>query len=131
MRVVPEAGQDSQSKASAAKFTAAHRLLREDGFDRVIHAENIANRHFKVFFARNSKDNARLGIISSKKILPRSVDRNRAKRGIRETFRQHNIKTCKLDVVVMVRPAYAQKVHMQNDNLAALLSKVENKCAEL
>jgi len=131
MRVVPEAVQDLQYRATAAKFGAAHRLLRVDGFDRVVHAENIANRYFKIFFANNGKNNARLGIISSKKILPRAVDRNRAKRAIRETFRQHSIKTSKLDLVVMVRPAYAQETQMQNDNLAMLLAKVENRCTEL
>jgi len=131
MRVAPEAVQDSQSKASAAKFTSAHRLLREDGFDRVVHAENIANRHFKIFFARNDRNNARIGIISSKKILPKAVDRNRVKRVIRETFRHHTITTCKLDVVVMVRPAYAQETSTQKDNLATLLGRVENRCAEL
>lgn len=131
MRVVPEAVQDSQFNIPAAKFTIAHRLLREDGFGHVVHAESMANRHFKVFFAQNGRNNARLGIVSSKKILPRAVDRNRVKRLIRETFRQHSIKSRKLDVVVMVRPAYAQEASMQNNNLAMLLDGVENRCAGL
>jgi ribonuclease P protein component len=110
------------------RITAAHRLLRGDGFDRVIHAENIANRFFKIFFAGNDKKNARLGIISSKKILPKAVDRNRVKRIIREAFRQHNIKTSKLDVVVMVRSAYALESRKLNDSLATLLDRVEDRC---
>ena len=116
---------------TAGKFTDSHRLLREDGFDRVVQAENIADRHLKVFFSRNNKDNARLGIIASKRILPRTVDRNRIKRAIREVFRQHSIKSQNLDIVVMVRQACAQEPGMQVDNLKVLFSRVENRCAEL
>jgi ribonuclease P protein component len=105
-------------------------LLRADGFDHVIHAENIADKHFKIFFARNCENNARLGIIASKKTLPSAANRNRVKRIIRETFRQHNIKVCKLDIVVMVRCDYSQKVDPRFDNLERLFSQVENKCAE-
>lgn len=132
MHVAPEAVQDSPSSiVKEARFATTHRLLREDGFDRIVKAENIANKHFKVFFARNIKDNARLGIIASKKILPHSVDRNRIKRVIREVFRQHSIKTHKLDVVVMVRGACAQEPDMRGDNLETLFSRVENRCVEL
>lgn len=130
MHVAPRAVQDSQSSLSA-KFTAAHRLLRENGFAHVIHAENIADRRFKVFFVRNCKKNARLGIIVGKKMLPGAADRNRAKRIIREAFRQHNIKLCKLDLVVMVRYAYSQERFTQAGNLKMLFSRIENKCAEL
>ena len=136
MHVAPEAVPDSPSNivtpgiVTAAKLTTAHRLLREDGFDRVVQAENIADKHFKVFFTRNSRDNARLGIIASKKILPRATDRNRIKRVIREAFRQHSIKAQKLDMVVMVRHACAQETGMRGDNLKILFSRVENRCAE-
>jgi ribonuclease P protein component len=105
-------------------------LQRADGFDRVIRAENIADKDFKIFFARNRVNNARLGIIASKKNLPSAADRNRVKRIIREAFRQHNIKACKLDLVVMVRRDYSQKVDARIDNLEKLLSQVENRCAE-
>jgi ribonuclease P protein component len=105
-------------------------LLRADGFDHVIRAENITEKHFKIFFARNCENNARLGIIASKKTLPNATDRNRVKRIIRETFRQHNIKICKLDMVVMVRRGYSQKVDTWIDNLERLFSQVENRCAE-
>lgn len=113
-----------------AKFTVAYRLLRAKGFDHVIRAENVANLNFKIFFAPNSDEHARLGIVASKKTLPRAVDRNRFKRMVREVFRQHNIKICKLDLVVMVRRDYSQKVDMRIDNLKRLFSQVEHRCAE-
>ena len=123
--------QDSQFNiVTSAKLSAAHRLLSEDGFDRTVQAENIADKHFRIFFARNNKSNARLGIIASKKILPGAVDRNRIKRVIREAFRQHSIKAQKLDIVVMVRRACAQETGVRNVNLEILLTRVENRCAE-
>lgn len=131
MRVAPEAVQDSLSEYKAGSFAAKHRLLRVDGFDRVVRASNISNRFFKIFFARNDRVNARLGIISSKKIMSRSVDRNHTKRFIRETFRQHGIKTCRIDLVVMIRPAYVQTTDRETLSLAVLLSQVKTKCAEL
>lgn len=131
MHVAPKAVQDSRSRTQrSAKFPATRRLLRENGFDHVIHAENIADRCFKIFFVRNNGKNARLGIIASKKILPHAVNRNRAKRIIRETFRQHNINIRKLDVVVLVRRAYAQQTMAQCGSLEKLFSWVNNRCAE-
>jgi len=124
--------QDSRSSIPiSAKFTVAHRLLREDGFDHVIHAENISDIYFRIFFVRNGKENSRLGIIASKKILPSAVHRNRVKRIIREVFRQHNINICKLDIVVMVKHAYAQAHGARGDYLKTLFSRAENRCAEL
>jgi ribonuclease P protein component len=122
--------QHSQSSFSY-KFTIAYQLRRADGFDHVICAENIADKQFKIFFIRNCGNNARLGIIASKKVLPCAVDRNRAKRIIRESFRQHNIKACKLDLVVMVRKDYSQKIDARINNLQQLFSQVEKRCAEL
>ena len=129
MHVAPKAVQNSQSSLSA-KFTTAHRLLRENGFDHVVRAENISDRHFKIFFVRNCKKNARLGVIVGKKMLSGAVDRNRVKRAIRETFRQHNVKQCKLDLVVMLRRADSQEGTTQICNLKMLFSRVENRCAE-
>lgn len=132
MHVAPRAVQDSRSSISnSAEFTVTHRLLRGDGFDRVIHAENISDIYFRVFFVSNGMRNARLGIIASKKILPSAVHRNHVKRIIREVFRQHKIKTCKLDLVVMVKRAYAQTHEARSDNLKTLFNQAENRCAEL
>ncbi len=122
--------QDSQSSLSA-KFTAAHRLTRENGFDHVVRAENISDRYFKIFFLCNGKENARLGIVVGKKTLPGAADRNLIKRIIREAFRQHSIKLRKLDVVVMMRRADPQERDIQAGNLKMLFSRVENRCAEL
>jgi ribonuclease P protein component len=120
---------DSLSSISA-QFAAAFRLLRADGFDHVMHGENIADKYFKIFFVRNHLNNARLGIIASKKLLPNAVDRNRAKRFIREVFRHHHIKLCNMDVVVMMRRDYSCATNSRVDSLDNLFSQVKNRCAE-
>ena len=128
--VAPEAVQDSLSSTTdPSGFTAAHRLLRADGFDHVVHAENVSDKLFKIFFVRNVKTNARLGIVASKRIHPGAVQRNRVKRQIREAFRQHSIKCQLIDLVVMVRGIDPQS--SQSKDLNTLFSRIENKCASL
>jgi len=51
-----------------------------------MHAENIADKHFKIFFVRNCLNNARLGIVASKKLLPNAADRNRAQKNHSGSF---------------------------------------------
>lgn len=130
MHVEPRVAQNLPSKLSA-KFTLAHRLLRKSGFDHVLHANNISDGYFKVFFSPNTQKNARLGIITGKRNIPTAASRNRLKRVIREIFRQHHIKLCSLDLVVMIR----RKGHHQHmdlaDRLRALLNQVENQCVDL
>jgi len=121
--------QDSQSDISS-KFTVAYRLSRADGFDHVIRANNVADKYFKIFFIRNFKNNSRIGIIASKKSLPKSADRNGVKRFIREAFRKHTIKQLKLDLVVKVAGEKTRKDDLQIDNLNKLFSQVESRCAK-
>jgi len=109
------------------KFTAAHRLSRVEGYDHVVHAANLSNKFFKIYFVCNGKRNSRLGIVASKRVLSGAVQRNRAKRKVREAFRQHNIKTQQLDLVVVVRSADTQA--SQIGDLITLFSRIENKCA--
>ena len=131
-RGVPDLRSDKPVSLSclSARLPSAQRLLRKNGFNHVVHAENVADRSFKVFFVRNRKANARLGIVVGKKTLPGAVSRNRIKRIIREVFRQHSIKMCGLDLVVMVKRAYSQADDAQVGRLNMLLSRVESLCAE-
>jgi len=129
MRVAPRAVQDSPCR-SASKFSATHRLLRQDGFDHVVRAENVSDKYFRIFFVRNAKECARLGIIVGKRTIPGATRRNRIKRVIREAFRQHWVNQCKVDLVVMVRNASLNKGLEQTDGLKMLLSRLGSRCAE-
>ena len=53
--------------------------------------------------ARNDESYARLGIIAGRKSAPRAVDRNRAKRLIREAFRQFADRLGPHDVAIQLR----------------------------
>jgi ribonuclease P protein component len=121
--------QDSPS-STPFEFKVAYRLSRADGFGHVVRADHVADNHLKVYFIGNLKNHARIGMITGKKSLPRSVDRNHAKRLIRETFRQNSIKLCKLDLVVKVSGDYSRQVDLRIDKLKKLFSQIESRCAK-
>ena len=60
-------------------------------------------RHFKLYARPNGLPHARIGIIASKRAAPRAVDRNRAKRLVREVFRLMRARLGGTDVVVQLR----------------------------
>lgn len=65
----------------------------------------------------NDLGHARLGLVVSKRLFPRAVDRNRMRRRIREAFRQQAAGLPSLDLVVRtqaVPPATLQEVLRQD-----------------
>lgn len=85
------------------------RLLRREQYNAAL-ASGAAGvrRHFTLFARPNGLSQARIGIITSKRVAPRAVDRNRAKRLVRETFRQLRHRLGGMDVVVELRRCPAQ-----------------------
>ena len=68
---------------------------------------------------------ARLGIIASRKALSRAVDRNRAKRLIREAFRASHPELATMDLVVQVRSALARATaSAARRDLAAIFGRI-------
>src|SRR5450631_394305 len=61
---------------------------------------------------------SRLGIALTRKLVPRSVDRNRVKRLVREAFRRHVLKLAGLDCVVMLRERF------DSANVPSLLAEI-------
>ena len=61
-----------------------------------------------MFVRPNGLSQARIGIIVSKRVAPRAVDRNRVKRLVRETFRKLRYRLGGIDVVVELRRCPAQ-----------------------
>lgn len=109
-------------------FPAAFRLLRENRYDHVFKGRVIKSSKFKIFYTGNFERNARLGIVVSKRLISRAVDRNISKRFIREVFRQHQIKWEKLDVVVMLVSPISPDLSKGRENLNSLLSQIEGRC---
>jgi len=60
-------------------------------------------RYFTLFVRPNGLSLARIGIITSKRVAPRAVDRNRAKRLVREVFRKLRQRLEGVDIVVELR----------------------------
>lgn len=58
---------------------------------------------FTVYSTSNQLPHPRLGITVSRKVSPRAVVRNRIKRQVRESFRQHHGALPGVDVVVIAR----------------------------
>lgn len=76
--------------------------------------------------SRNDLGFNRLGLVISKKNLPRAVDRNRVKRVIRESFRTRQLPG--LDVVALARSPirYEQDLRTVADSLFADLVEKES-----
>lgn len=60
-------------------------------------------RYFRLYVSRNGLPQARIGIIASRRVAPRAVDRNRMKRLVREVFRTMAERPAGLDIVVELR----------------------------
>ena len=82
----------------------AARLNRREQFAATLAAGNArARRHFRLYVRFNGLAQARIGIIASRRVARRAVDRNRMKRMVREVFRGLGERPAGLDIVVELR----------------------------
>ena len=77
--------------APTASFTRARRLLTAADFEAVFSGteKRISRRYYLVLFRRNQGLGPRLGMVVARKNIRLATRRNRVKRVVRETFRQH------------------------------------------
>lgn len=125
---VLKAVQDSLYKLSNS-FPADQRIPTSKGYAHCLKSSSISNSYYKIFFLPNRELSSRLGIIASKRLMRRAIDRNTNKRVIRELFRKHNIKLKGLDLVVMVRRTEKPVLTQQLLELTNLFDKLEARCA--
>jgi ribonuclease P protein component len=79
-------------------------VLERSGYEAALADKPVViRRHFSVFVRMNALAQSRIGIIVSKKVARRAVDRNRIKRLVRETFRRDRWRLGNNDLVVMAR----------------------------
>ena len=83
-----------------------NRLLNAAAFGRVFKkATRSRDKWFTVLCGENQKELARLGLAISKKNCRQATGRNKIKRVVRESFREHQRKLAGLDIVVINQPA--------------------------
>lgn len=81
----------------------------------------LASRSFVLRAGPNEALQARLGIIAGKKVAARAVDRNRARRLIREAFRAVAPMLGAYDVTIQIRSDLRSEL---NENVRAELAKL-------
>lgn len=85
------------------RFSRTSRLAKA-GIDHVFAKPIKLTRHpFVAFYRSNTQPFARLGIVVSKSAIKHATDRNRVRRYIRESFRQHQETLKGFDIIIMVR----------------------------
>ena len=84
------------------RFGRQRRLLAREQFESVLRAPHVrmASGPFRLAARRNGVGFTRLGFVVAKRLIRHSVDRNRVKRCIRETFRLAMNDLPAVDVVV-------------------------------
>lgn len=94
------------------RFAFGHdkRLGSEAEFKQVFDKTDIkvSSRQLLILAKVNKQQSSRLGLVVAKKTIRHAVNRNRAKRHIRESFRlcQGRVELDTLDVVVLVRKGF-------------------------
>lgn len=111
-------------------FSAAQRITQGEGYGHCLKSQVFSDKYYKLFFVPNQLKKARLGIIVAKRYVPKSVDRNKTKREIREAFRIHQVKGCGVDLVVMARNVEHSDRSACRDGLSKLFSRVAIRCTE-
>ena len=86
------------------RFPKRARLNRKFQFDKVFTRSHVRVQvgSLRLITTPNGMNTPRLGIITPKRVIKRAIDRNRAKRYIREAFRRARRQLPPLDIVVQV-----------------------------
>jgi len=91
------------SSGSATLPRRARLLRREHYVEALAAGRTRTQRYFTLYVRPNGESLARIGIITSKRVAPRAVDRNRMKRLVREAFRSMRQQLQGVDIVVQLR----------------------------
>lgn len=110
------------------KFSKSSRLLKKKDFDVVLRrGQRLFGKYFSLCYQTTQSDVARLGIIMRKQIIRLAVDRNRAKRMVREAFRLRQDQLQGLDIVVI---SLKNNDKVGNRELLACLNRLFDKVIE-
>jgi ribonuclease P protein component len=105
-------------------FPPAARLRNPREFEAVFKSGQRLQEQWLTLAVRATQDPPRLGCAISAKAVPDATDRNRIRRQIRESFRQHRAQLPALDIVMLARPGAARAA---NPELRAALERLWQK----
>ena len=110
-------------------FPKTDRILKRDAFRRVYESgHKFHARHFTAFVLSASGDRPRLGITATRKV-GNSVERNRARRLVREAFRRNKwLVPPGIDIVINVKRPLVEAVYSDLEaDFITFLKKAGNK----
>jgi len=117
----------TQGNATDHRFRRRSRLADKHSYGRVFrNARRSRDQLFTVLFRSNNAADARLGLAIAKKHCKLATGRNRLKRIVRESFRQHRHDLAGLDLVVLNQPGATSA---SNEALFASLAAHWKRCA--
>lgn len=88
----------------------------------------VSSPHLTFIVKKNNLPYARIGVVVAKKKIKRAVDRNLAKRIVKESFRKGEATMLALDIVVLVRESLLQLSRKQQaEDLSCLWSSLVKK----
>lgn len=104
-------------------FSREKRLLTPRHFKAVFDSPTgkVPGKNLLLLARNNDLDHARLGLVIGKKSVKLSVERNRLKRLMRESFRQHQDSLGGWDIVIVARKGLGD---IQNPELTQHFSKL-------
>lgn len=106
------------------------RILASSGYTNVLRAGKKNNDAlFSVYCTANGLSLARLGITVSRKVSPKAVLRNRIKRQVRESFRDHRNTLPGVDLIVIARSSAAGMAgRILRESLQHHWEKIRQQC---
>jgi ribonuclease P protein component len=88
-------------------YSRRHRFSVQGSFGTVLRGSRKLRGRFAILHVAPGQPGiSRLGIALTRRLVPDSVDRNRVKRLVRDTFRRHVAKQAGLDCVVSLRERF-------------------------
>ncbi|HFC93245.1 MAG TPA: ribonuclease P protein component [Leucothrix mucor] len=95
-------------------FRRELRLLTAEQYSHVFaDARRFGNQSFTLLVRLNDQGHPRLGLAIAKKSAKRSVDRNRIKRLLRESFRNRQHQLPSIDIIALCRPSATKLTNEQ------------------
>lgn len=96
---------DGRAHPQRLTLPAQRRLRRKPDFEAVYaHGRRLGNGFFGVIARPNDQGRPRLGLAVAAKLAGGSVERNRIRRIVRESFRLHQHELPAVDIIVSARP---------------------------